>query len=148
MNAWWRPQTLDRFLERTECVRQQFANYTEPQTQLPVNGERTLAENIADSGGVRIAYKAYRQWALENGAAEAPLPGLPYTPEQLFWVSAAQNWCSVSKTESLALALTTDQHAPDVFRVWGPLQNSAEFARDFGCAAGAPMNPAVKCGLW
>lgn len=59
-----------------------------------MNGINTQGENIADNGGIKESYRAYKKWIKENGA-EKRLPGLEYTPEQLFWVSAAQTWCSV-----------------------------------------------------
>lgn len=59
-----------------------------------MNGINTQGENIADNGGIKESYRAYKKWISENGV-EKRLPGLEYTPEQLFWVSAAQTWCSV-----------------------------------------------------
>lgn len=60
---------------------------------LQLNGVNTQGENIADNGGVKESYRAYRQWAEKNGP-EPKLPGLDYTPEQMFWISAGQTWCA------------------------------------------------------
>lgn len=59
-----------------------------------MNGYISQGENIADGGGIKEAYMAYQDWERENGP-EPKLPGLNYTPQQMFWISAAQNWCSV-----------------------------------------------------
>lgn len=61
---------------------------------LQLNGINTQGENIADNGGIKESYLAYQKWVNENGA-EQRLPGLDFTPQQLFWLSAAQTWCSV-----------------------------------------------------
>lgn len=53
-----------------------------------------LGENIADNGGIKESYLAYQKWEEDNGP-EPRLPGLEYTPQQMFWISAAQTWCSV-----------------------------------------------------
>lgn len=58
-----------------------------------LNGINTQGENIADNGGVKESYIAYRRWAEKHGP-EAKLPGLDYTPEQMFWVAAGQTWCA------------------------------------------------------
>lgn len=61
-----------------------------------LNGINTQGENIADNGGIKESYLAYLKWVQQNGP-ELKLPGLKYTPQQLFWISAAQNWCSVDR---------------------------------------------------
>ncbi|EEC06628.1 neprilysin, putative, partial [Ixodes scapularis] len=93
-----------------------------------INGVNTQGENIADNGGIKEAFNAYKKWVKQNGP-EARLPGLKYTPQQLFWISAA-NMFNV------------------LCRVIGPTSNSPEFAAEFNCPVGSPMNPVNKCIVW
>lgn len=66
-----------------------------------MNGTQTQSENIADNAGIKEAYRAYQKWAKDNGP-EPYLPGLQqYSPEQMFWISAAQVWCSVRRPGSI-----------------------------------------------
>lgn len=102
---------------------------------------------MADNGGMKCAYYAYKKWSRHHGE-ELQLPGLDYTPNQLFWISAAQTWCSVSRDWYTQLVITTDSHAVNQYRVIGSLQNNREFANDFQCQPGTPMNPIRKCEIW
>lgn len=80
---------------------------------------------------------------------ESRLPGLQqYTPHQMFWISAAQTWCSMDRTEYMRLQILNSFHAPDKYRVIGSFSNSEHFSKDFNCKLGTPMNPANKCTLW
>lgn len=112
-----------------------------------MNGALTLGENIADVGGVRAAYSAYQRFVQLNGP-EPVLPGLQdYTPNQLFWISGAQIWCSVIKPQFTGIAYG-DVHSPNDFRVLGAFSSSEEFAKDFRCAPNTPMNPVNRCEIW
>jgi len=144
---WWEADTKLKFLEKAKCLIEQYSNYTEPTTQLKLNGANTVGENIADNGGVKEAYYAYEKWVHDNGP-EPRLPGLDFSPKQLFWLSAAQMWCSVFRTESTRSRILTAVHSPLPYRVLVPLSNMKEFARDFNCPAGSPMNPVRKCEIW
>lgn len=144
---WWHPETLRNFLERAQCIINQYGNYTDEQTKLKLNGINTQGENIADNAGFKISYEAYKAWELAH-QPEQTLPGLPYTQRQLFWISASQTFCSVVRTESMKEWILTDPHSPGVFRVLGSLQNIPAFAGDFNCPIETPMNPAKKCALW
>lgn len=83
----------------------------------------------------------------KNGE-EMKLPGLPYTPNQLFWISAAQNWCAKYRSEAIEIVVETDVHSPEEFRVLGPFSNLEYFSNDFNCPLGSRMNPVHKCTVW
>lgn len=105
-------------------------------------------ENIADNGGLKYAYNAYKTWMNKNGI-EPRMPGLQkYTPEQMFWISSAQTWCSIDRTAYMRLRILNGVHAPDRYRVIGSLFNSKQFSKDFKCPIGSRMNPAKKCTVW
>lgn len=94
LNNWWQNSTKQTYLERTKCIIHQYGQFKEPSLGIPLNGVSTLGENIADNGGIKIAYRAYKKW-LENNRPERKLFSLDYSPEQLFWIQNAQTWCSV-----------------------------------------------------
>ncbi|PSN53889.1 Membrane metallo-endopeptidase-like 1 [Blattella germanica] len=112
-----------------------------------LNGINTQGENIADNGGIKEAYYAYLKWANNNGQ-EKRLPGLDYSPRQMFWLSAAQTWCTKYRTQAMRQRITTGVHSLGQFRVLGPLSNMKEFSEDFNCPLGSPMNPEHKCQVW
>lgn len=144
---WWKPKTDAKFKERAQCIIEQYGNYTLEENQLKVNGLNTQGENIADNGGIKEAFRAYRRWTKYNGK-ESKLPGLGYSPDQLFWISAANIWCGKFRPELLKLRVNAGVHSPAKFRIIGPLSNSPEFAQSFDCPLGSPMNPQKKCSVW
>ena len=145
---WWQPETKKKYKAKTKCIIEQYGNYSVEigGKTIHLNGINTQGENIADNGGIKEAYKAYQQSVRHHGE-ELPLPQLGYTPTQLFWLSAASFWCTVYTPENLS-KLIRDTHSPDRFRVIGPFSNSPEFASDWKCPAGSPMNPTKKCSVW
>ncbi len=112
-----------------------------------MNGKNSQGENVADLGGIKVAYRAYDQWIKEHGP-ELLLPGLDYTPQQMFWISSTTLWCTKFRPEALEAMILNDAHVPDEFRVLGPLSNMPEFAKDFNCPVGSKMNPEKKCSVW
>lgn len=147
LNDWWDIETKKRFITKTRCIIEQYGNYTAPVVKLALNGINTQGENIADNGGLKEAYRAYNRWVKRNGN-ELVLPGLDLTPNQLFWVGAANTWCSKYRPKSLEMRIRTGAHSPGNFRVKGPFSNSREFSQDFNCRIGSPMNPVNKCEVW
>ncbi|GIY47406.1 neprilysin-2, partial [Caerostris darwini] len=144
---WWEPETDLTFKDRAQCIIDQYGNYSVGEVGLQVNGINTQGENIADNGGIKEAFRAYLQWIQDHGAEDF-LPGIKYSPTQLFWISAANVWCGKYRPEVLKLRIMTGSHSPAPYRVIGPLANTPEFAREFGCPLGSPMNPVKKCSVW
>lgn len=145
---WWHPTTKKAFVEKKKCIIEQYGNYTDRTINMSLNGVNTQGENIADNGGLKLAYRAYISSLLKSSTKDPTLPGLPFSAEQLFWISAAQTWCSVERPEIKKIMILTDNHAIGRFRVLGTISNSHEFAKDFQCAPNSPMNPSQKCEVW
>jgi len=113
-----------------------------------LDGKRTQGENIADNGGIRESFRAYRGYVEAEGK-EPALPGLTqFTAEQLFFISNAQVWCEIQTPESLLAQVLGNPHSPGKFRVIGPIGNSEDFQTAFSCPADSPMNRVDKCKLW
>lgn len=146
LRNWWTNITQEKFLEKVKCIIDQYGNYTEPLTNLKLNGFNSVGENIADCGGMKHSYRAYLRWKKNN--VELKIPGLAYTPQQMFWISAAQSWCTSYSTTALKNLITTNSHLPVQFRINVPLSNLKKFSEDFHCAIGTPMNPVSKCEVW
>uniref|UniRef100_A0A3Q3SQ43 endothelin-converting enzyme 1 n=1 Tax=Mastacembelus armatus TaxID=205130 RepID=A0A3Q3SQ43_9TELE len=142
LRPWWQNSSVEAFRQRTECMVDQYSHYTINGEH--VNGKQTLGENIADNGGLKAAYHAYRSWVQKNGE-EKKLPALNLTNGQLFFLGFAQVWCSVRTPESAHEGLVTDPHSPPRYRVIGTLANSPDFSHHFNCPAGTPMNPGRRC---
>ncbi|XP_058790686.1 neprilysin-2-like [Phymastichus coffea] len=142
---WWDPETLKKYLNRTKCIIEQYSNYT--LNGLKLNGKNTQGENIADNGGIKEAYFAYEEYE-KTHEQELGLPGLSYTPRQLFWINAANMFCDKSRPEVLEHGMKTNDHSPYGIRVIGTFSNIPEFSRDFNCPVGSPMNPTKKCTVW
>jgi len=148
LSNWWDDMTKDNFLKKANCIIWQYGNYTAKAVNKKLNGINTQGENIADNGGLKEAYKAYSAWTKRHGE-EPRLPGLQdYSPHQMFWISAANTWCSKYRDKSLEMRIKTGAHSPGMFRVQGPFSNSKEFAKDFHCPLGTRMNPVDKCEVW
>ncbi len=145
LTDWWAPEAEERFGAQTQCVADLYGGY-EVLPGVAVNGQLTLGENIADVGGLREGYRAYKAWEARNGAPEPAIEGL--SNDQLFFVAWAQAWCELSTEERLRLQVTTDPHSPARFRAVGPLTQTPAFAEAFRCAEGTAMNPPTRCEVW
>ena len=132
---WWTEDDGANFEARAQSIVAQYAAYALG-PGLPINGRLTEGENIADIGGLKIAYLA-----LEKSLAGKPRPKIDgFTPEQRFFLSFAQSWQRVMRPERERVLLTTDPHAPPRFRVLGPLADMPEFRQAFG-GSPAPSDP-------
>jgi putative endopeptidase len=148
LRDWWTPKSAAEFKKRSGAIVQQYNEY-EPLPGLHVNGELTQGENIADIGGVKLAYAALQK-ALDKHPEERTKKIDGFTPEQRFFMSFAAIWRSKIRDEDQKLRLTTDPHSPAQFRVNGPLANMPEFQRAFNIPDSSPMiRPADKrVNIW
>ena len=137
LRDWWSPDSAAKFKERSQAVVTQYSEY-EPLPGLHVNGELTQGENIADIGGVKLAYAALQKALDKNpGSRDKKIDG--FTPEQRFFLSFATIWKSKQRDEDLKLRLNTDPHSPARYRVDGPLSDLSEFQKAFNIPDGSPM---------
>ena len=143
LRKWWNAEVRNRFDDKTECVAHEYSQFeTIPGVKL--NGKLTLGENIADLGGAKLAFHAYRE--LSKDAKEGIADG--FSEDQQFFLSVGQVWCSRQRDEYARMAAQIDPHSPPKWRVNGTLRNLPEFAEAFSCQAGTPMNPQNKCVVW
>jgi putative endopeptidase len=145
LRDWWTERDAAAFREQARRVADQFSAYTAVDT-LRINGQLTVGENIADLGGLTIAFHALQKELA--GKPRTRVDGL--TPEQRFFMAWARIWRRNTRPETLRLQLATDHHAPSEWRTNGPLANMPEFARAFGCHLGDPMvrPDSVRARIW
>lgn len=150
LHRWWTDADIDGFNERARCLIAQYGKYIVQEVGIPVDGENTQGENIADNGGIKQAFRAYEKWLLEHpeNIRYETLPGLNATHLELFFLNFAQVWCGAMRPEATRNKLKTAVHSPGKFRVIGTLSNSEDFIKVYKCPRGSPMNPVAKCGVW
>jgi putative endopeptidase len=150
LNDWWKRLDAKAFEARAAGLIHEYDTFiavkdpSDPARNVHVDGELTLGENVADNGGIRLAYSAF----LATSAAQGGKDALGYTPSQRFFLSYAQSWC-VNSTDAFAKeAAKTDLHSPGEYRVNGVLMNMLPFRQVFDCKVGTPMAPAVVHRVW
>ena len=143
LRDWWSKQDRTRFVARTGKLVQQFDAFV-PIDDLHIKGKLTLGENIADLGGLEVAWDA---WKLSQQAKpDAERDGL--APAQRFFLSFAQAWRTQQRPEALRLQVQSNEHAPAKYRVNGPVSNMPAFATAFSCKAGDPMARMERVDIW
>ncbi|ESO12231.1 hypothetical protein HELRODRAFT_187798 [Helobdella robusta] len=147
VREWWTVDDNTNFHHKTKCMVDQYSKYYFDGFNETLNGNLTQGENIADNGGLRQAFLAYKKWSSKHGE-EPMLPGLPYNPHQLLFINFGQIWCGTEKPEHARHTSQVGKHAPGKYRVIGTLVNMWEFAETFNCPLNSPMNPANKCKVW
>jgi putative endopeptidase len=146
LRDWWTPVDSAKFSAQANRIVQQFNGYVQVDT-VHVNGALTLGENLADYGGLQIAYDALEK-ALDRSGKRETMDG--FTPEQRFFIGYAQSWREHSRPERLRSRVNTDPHAPAEWRTNGPVSNMSQFAKAFGCKPGDPMvrSPELVPTIW
>ncbi|TDH71097.1 hypothetical protein CCR75_005738 [Bremia lactucae] len=159
LRDWWSNATTNEFLKRAEGLVTQYNSY-EVRSQTgsnkvlgTINGNFTLLENIADNGGVKLAFAAYQKHMADHDLhassmirAESHLSDT--VAEKLFFISFAQTFCAKRSDASIINGLASDSHSVQEWRINGVASNSQDFAQVFSCPAASAMNPKTKHQLW
>jgi endothelin-converting enzyme/putative endopeptidase len=143
LRDWWQPQDGHEFEQRAQCIAGQYAQYTIVD-DVKINSKLTLGEDVADVGGLILAYMAWHEQT--RGRKLHSVDGL--TPEQRFFIGYGQSWCSNQRPEVLRMRAMTDPHSPPKYRTNGVVRNMPEFQEAFQCKTGQPMAPKERCRVW
>lgn len=143
--TWWTRTDSKRFTAKSKVLVKEFNGY-EVESGLKVNGQLTLGENIADLGGLSIAFDAYQLHLKETGRKD--IGG--FTPEQRFFLGYAATERENERPEFRKTQVLTDPHSPSKFRVNGPLSNLPEFYAAFGVKKGDKLYrpPSSRAKIW
>ncbi|MDQ3780848.1 MAG: M13 family metallopeptidase [Chloroflexota bacterium] len=159
LRQWWTPQDVEQFQALNDRVVAQY-NAIEVLPGVNVNGQITVTENVADLGGVQVAYHALEAYLAERGAPLPPPPALDgattapaaptFTQQQRFFIAAASVWRAKTREETLLNLIRTDSHAPSTIRSTRPLRNMDVFFPAFSIASGDPMflPPENRIVIW
>jgi predicted metalloendopeptidase len=147
LKNWWTEADKKAYEARTDLVVKQFDGYR-PFSDAAINGKLTVGENIADLGGLKIAWAALSKAIGQDPNTAPPVDGL--TPGQRFFRSYANVWRNNMRDEAMRVRLNTDPHSPGKWRVLGPVSNLPEFYTAFSCPEGAPMRrpEAERPAIW
>lgn len=147
LRDWWSEADAREFERRAAKLVEQYGRY-EPLPGASINGRLTLGENIADLGGVSIAFEALQRALARDPSQRQTLDG--FTPEQRFFLAYAQIWRVNTREAELRRRLVIDPHAPPQYRAFAPLLNLAEFHAAFDIRPGDPMwrAPEDRARIW
>lgn len=133
LNSWWTDEDRSKFDQLAQKLGEQYDSYS-PLDSMFVNGQMTMGENIADLGGVTLAYEALQKQY--EGNTPEPIDG--FTWQQRFFLGWANVWKGNIKEEEMMKRLKSDVHSPAEYRVIGPLVNFEPYYEAFGtCETGA-----------
>lgn len=146
LKDWWTAEDKANFEKATKSLAAQYDTYS-PVKDVHVNGTFTNGENIADLGGVNIAYDALQMYLKDKGNP-GKIDG--YTPDQRFFLSWATVWRTLSTEKFMTNQVKTDPHSPGLFRSFGPLVNTEAFYKAFDVKQGDKLykKPEERVKIW
>jgi putative endopeptidase len=143
LRDWWTAEDGKQFDQRASCISDQYSQYVAVD-DIKINGQLTMGENVADLGGLMLAYMA---WKTETrGRKLDSIDG--FTPEQRFFIGYGQSWCADTRDEAKRMYAAIDPHSPDKDRANGVVANTPEFQHAFQCKPGSAMVREKRCRVW
>lgn len=145
LRNWWTPSDRAKFEKLANLVVQEYNNYVVLDS-VHVNGKLTEGENIADIGGLAIAYAAFKKTA--EGQSDTLIDGL--TPDQRFFMSFAQIWRIKTRPQRMLFRINNDPHSPEMYRVDSPTSNMDAFYKAFDVKPGDGMYrpDSIRVHIW
>jgi putative endopeptidase len=145
LRDWWKKEDADKFKVRANKVVDEF-NLFMPVDTMHINGRLTLGENLADLGGINVAYEAFKK--TKEGQSADKVDG--FTPDQRFFLSFAQVWRGMQRPEAEAQQLMTDPHSPGKYRTNGTVVNIDAWYNAFNIQPGDKMYkaPEDRIKIW
>ena len=146
LQNWWTPEDKKNFENATKALAKQYDQY-EPVKGVFVNGTFTSGENIADLGGVNIAFDALQMYLKDKGNVDKISN---FTQDQRFFISWGTVWRTLSKEQYLTNQVKTDPHSPGYFRSFGPLVNVDAWYKAFDVKEGDKLykKPEDRIKIW
>lgn len=143
LTDWWTAEDAAKFDERTKVLVDQFNSYVVLDS-VHADGKLCLGENIADLGGLNIAYQAFRKANKTTGLIDG------FTPDQRFYLAYAHVWAQNIRDKEILRRTKEDPHSLGNLRVIGPLKNLPEFYSAFNIKPGQPMylDEAQRAKIW
>lgn len=146
LTDWWTPEDKANFEKVTKSLAAQYDKY-EPIKGVFINGTFTNGENIADLGGVNIAYDALQLYLKDHKN-----PGLidGFTQDQRFFLSWATGWRTLQKESAMVNQIKTNEHSPGLYRAFGPLVNTDAWYKAFDVKPGDKLykKPEDRVKIW
>jgi endothelin-converting enzyme/putative endopeptidase len=145
LKDWWTKDDAKNFTDRAQCVVDQYAQYVIVD-DIKINSKLTEGEDLADLGGLILAWMAWQDQIKHATTKPEARDGL--SPEQRFFVGNAQWACENNRPEDLRASAITNPHSPGKYRVNGLVVNMEQFQKAFNCKAGQPMVRENRCRVW
>jgi putative endopeptidase len=134
LKDWWTAEDAAKFKQRVQVLINQYNGYT-VLNNLHINGALTQGENLADNGGMQIAYEAFKR--TPEGKSDKKIDG--FTPDQRFFLSLAQVWRMKLSDEATRMSISTNPHSPPMYRTNGPMSNMTSFYKAWNVKPGDKM---------
>jgi putative endopeptidase len=143
LRDWWTKEDSEQFEKRAQCIVDQYAQYIIVD-DIKINSKLTEGEDVADLGGLILAYVAWKAQTKNQKLADRD----GFTPDQRFFIGYAQWACENERPENLRVSAITNPHSPGKYRVNGLVINMPEFQKAFSCKLGQPMVRENRCRVW